>query len=374
MSGIQGLRGTGDWGTDERPKDFREGILRFNPNGTAPIYALSSRAGKRKTTDPEFAWWAEGNVIIRLQVNGALASGDTLISVDTADPTASTLSANLGTATNLKPGDILLCEPAVDSATFNQELIEVDTVMSDTQFTARRGAGGTTAASIADNIWLTVIGSAYAEGTGVPRAVTRNPIKFKNFIQIFKDTYELTGTADKTKTRTNNNFSEDKKRKMYKHSEDIEFSIMFGRQAETVGDNGKPKRFMGGLREFIPTANVTVFAGPVTPAPSGGPTVTPKRDPPAGPMACPWLGVKPFQRGTLRAMPAPACQWMGTPRSWQVAQSGSHQVSLKCLRPLRTMLGSATMRMPRWPFLTARRVSSAAASTPLKYGMIASGM
>ena len=266
MSGIQGLRGTGDWGTDERPKDFREGILRFNPNGTAPIYALSSRAGKRKTTDPEFAWWAEGNVIIRLQVNGALASGDTLISVDTADPTASTLSANLGTATNLKPGDILLCEPAVDSATFNQELIEVDTVMSDTQFTARRGAGGTTAASIADNIWLTVIGSAYAEGTGVPRAVTRNPIKFKNFIQIFKDTYELTGTADKTKTRTNNNFSEDKKRKMYKHSEDIEFSIMFGRQAETVGDNGKPKRFMGGLREFIPTANVTVFAGPVTPA------------------------------------------------------------------------------------------------------------
>ena len=32
-------------------------------------------------------------------------------------------------------------------------------------------------------------------------------------------------------------------------------------------------------------------------------------------------------------MPAPACQWMGTPRSWQVAHSGSHQVSLKCLRP-----------------------------------------
>jgi len=37
MSGIAGLRGTGDWGTDERPKSFREGILRFNPNGTAPF-------------------------------------------------------------------------------------------------------------------------------------------------------------------------------------------------------------------------------------------------------------------------------------------------------------------------------------------------
>jgi hypothetical protein len=95
--------------------------------------------------------------------------------------------------------------------------------------------------------------------------VSRNPIKFSNYIQIFKDTYELTGTADKTKTRTDNNYSEDKKRKMFKHSSDIEWSIMFGRPAETVGDNGKPKRFMGGLRSFIPAANVTIFTTAVTP-------------------------------------------------------------------------------------------------------------
>jgi hypothetical protein len=266
MSGIAGLRGTGDWGTDERPKSFREGILRFNPNGTAPIFALSSKAKKRTVTDPEFAWWAEGNVLIRLTINGAHLATDSLINVDSLDPTSTTLGANLGTATNLKPGDILLVEPAADTATFNQELIEVDDVLSDTQFTARRGVGGTTAASIGDNINLTVIGSAYAEGTGVPRSVTRNPIKFSNFIQIFKDTYELTGTADKTVTRTNNNYSEDKKRKMFKHSSDIEWSMMFGRSAETTGDNGKPKRFMGGMRSFIPAANTTIFAGAVTPA------------------------------------------------------------------------------------------------------------
>lgn len=265
MSGIAGLRGTGDWGTDERPKSFREGILRFNPNGTAPIFALSSKAKKRSVSDPEFGWWAEGNVIIRLQVNGAHAATDTLINVDSADPTSTTLSANLGTATNLKPGDILLVEPATDSATFNQELIEVDDVLSDTQFTARRGVGGTTAGSIANDIFLTVIGSAYAEGTGVPRAVSRNPIKFSNFIQIFKDTYELTGTADKTETRTNNNYSEDKKRKMFKHSQDIEWSMLFGRAAETTGDNGKPKRFMAGIRSFIPTANTTIFSSATTP-------------------------------------------------------------------------------------------------------------
>lgn len=266
MSGIAGLRGTGDWGTDERPKSFREGILRYNPNGTAPIFALTSKAKKRTVDDPEFSWWAEGNVLIRLQVNGALVAGDTLVTVDSADPTSTTMAANLGTATNLKEGDILLVEPTSDSATFDHELIEVEDVLSDTQFTVRRAAGGTTAAAIADDKWLTVIGSAYAEGTGVPRAVSRNPIKFNNYIQIFKDTYELTGTADKTKTRTNNNYSEDKKRKMFKHSSDIEWSMLFGRKAETVGDNGKPKRFMGGIREFIPAANVTVFGSAVTPS------------------------------------------------------------------------------------------------------------
>ena len=266
MSGVAGLRGSGDWGSDERPKNFREGILRFNPRGTAPIFALTGKAGEKSVDDPEYAWWSEGNVLIRLQVNGALVAGDTIITVDSADPTISTMSANLGTATNLKPGDILLVEPTSDNATFNHELIEVDTVLSDTQFTARRGAGGTSAASIANDVFLTVIGSAYAEGTGVPRAVSRNPIKNNNYIQIFKDTYELTGTADNTNTRTNNGYSEDKKRKSFKHAQDIEWTIMFGRKAETTGDNGKPKRFMGGLREFIPSANVTVFSSPVTPA------------------------------------------------------------------------------------------------------------
>jgi len=266
MSGIAGLRGTGDWGTDERPKSFREGILRFNPSGTAPIFALSSKAKKRTVTDPEFSWWAEGNVIVRLQSSQAHAAGDTVINVDTLDPTSTTMSANLGAATNLKPGDILLVEPIADTATFTSELLEVDDVMSDTQFTVRRGAGGTTAATIANDQWMTLISSAYAEGTGIPRAVSRNPIKALNYIQIFKDTYELTGTADKTETRTNNNYSEDKKRKMFKHSSDIEWSMMFGRPAETVGDNGKPKRFMGGLRNFIPASNVTIFSSAVTPS------------------------------------------------------------------------------------------------------------
>lgn len=265
MSGIAGLRGTGDWGTDERPKDFRESILFFSPNGDSPIFALTSKAGKKSVSDPEYAWWAEANTVIRLQVNGALTSGDTTVAVDTPDPTATTMSALYGTATHLKAGDLLLVEKA-DQATFDNELVMVDTVLSDTSFTIKRAQGGTSAASIADDSFLTLIGSSYAEGTAAPRATSKNPVKFNNYIQIFKDSYEITGTADNTTARTGSAWSNDKKRKLFKHAADIEWAIMFGRKNESTGDNGKPIRFMSGLREQIPAANTTVFGAAVTAA------------------------------------------------------------------------------------------------------------
>lgn len=267
MSGVAGLRGTGDWSTDERPKSFREKILFFAPNGNAPIFGLTSKAGKYSVSDPEFAWWAESQTLVRLVVSGALVAADTLITVSSVDPTASTLSALYGAATNLKPGDILLSEPAADAAVYAPEMLEVDSVISDTQFVARRGAASTTPASILNGAGLTLIGSAFAEGTGAPRAVSRNPVKFSNFVQIFKDSYELTGTAAQTDTRTGDPWSNDKKRKMFDHSRAIEMSFLFNTvKAETVGDNGKPKRFMGGLRSFIPSTNQTVFGAPTTAA------------------------------------------------------------------------------------------------------------
>jgi hypothetical protein len=266
MSGVAGLRGTGNWGLDERPKSFRESILFFSPNGNSPIFGLTSKAGKKTVSDPEFAWWAESQTLTRLIVNGALASTDTTCTVSSVDPTSTTMSALYGTATNLKPGDILLVEPAADSPTYNQEFIEVDTVISDTQFTMKRGAGGSTPAGISNGGALTLIGSAYAEGTSAPRAVSRNPIKFLNYIQIFKDSFELTGTAAETTTRTGNPWSNDKKRKMFDHAKAIEMAFMFGRKAEVVGTNGKPQRFMSGFRDFIPASNTTVFGVPTTAA------------------------------------------------------------------------------------------------------------
>lgn len=264
MSGVAGLRGTGDWGTDERPKDFRESILFYNPNGTAPIFALTGKAGKKTVTDPQFFWWSEPNTIWRGVTSGALGTTDTTVTLTASDPTTTTPGNVWSAATHLKQGDILLVEGTQDASTFTNEAILVTGVLSDTQFTVSRGAGGTTPASIPTTSGLLLIGSAFAEGTGAPTAVARNPIKYTNYTQIFKDTYELTGTTTETFARTGNAWSNDKKRKMFDHARAIEMAILFGRPAETVGGNGKPLRYMGGIRNFLPATNVTVFGAPTT--------------------------------------------------------------------------------------------------------------
>jgi hypothetical protein len=56
MAAVAGLRGTGDWGTDERPKNFREYILFRQPNGDTPLTALMAKTGKESVDDPEFSW------------------------------------------------------------------------------------------------------------------------------------------------------------------------------------------------------------------------------------------------------------------------------------------------------------------------------
>ena len=51
---FMGMRGTGDWATDERPKNWRQGILFLYPTGSAPLTGLLSKMGEEVVTDPEF--------------------------------------------------------------------------------------------------------------------------------------------------------------------------------------------------------------------------------------------------------------------------------------------------------------------------------
>lgn len=257
---VAGLRGTGDWSTGERPKNFRELILWRNPNGMTPIFALSARIAKESTDDPEFNWWTEPNDIVRLNVTPAIGSAaTTTIVVNSADPSVAAPTNFWGTATNLKEGDMLMVEPVADAAVFAPEIMRVVSVTNDTTFVVVRGVAGTTALALADNTKLLLIGSSYAEGTRAPLSNTRNPFKYNNYTQIFKDTYEMTGTAEQTRLLTGDPVKNDKKRKTFDHARAIEMALLFGQKSEVVGSNGKPQRTFDGIRKFVAAQNTTVF-------------------------------------------------------------------------------------------------------------------
>lgn len=244
MAAIAGLRGSGDWGTDERPKNFREMILWMSPNGQTPLTALTAKMKKQTTDDPEFAWWEETLTIVRVKLDDAtdMSNVDTAVVCDNG-------------ALDLKPGDMLLVELAAGTQTANyaNEIVRVATVTDDTHFTIVRGQAGSSAASITDNSFFTLIGSAYEEGTGAPAATTRNPTKLYNYTQIFKDSYSITNTAKATYARTGDPIKNDKKRKMFDHSTRMEMAFLFGKRYEIASGAvaGKPQRFTGGLMFFL---------------------------------------------------------------------------------------------------------------------------
>lgn len=267
MAAVAGLRGTGDWGTDERPKNFREMIMWRNPNGSTPLFALMSKVGKSSVDDYEFNWWDEPVTIIRLQVNqaGNIAAGETLITVDSADPAAgATIANNWGVAKHLTEGDVLMVEPANESNWSTTEYLKVVSVLSDTQFTVVRGQFGSSAATIPDDAFLLKVGSVFGDGTSEPKATSRNPIKFTNYTQIFKTAYDITGRAAQTRIRTGDPLANEKKRRSTDHSKDIEFAMMFGRKSEGTDTNGKVISTTDGLRRQIPSNTTTIFGATVT--------------------------------------------------------------------------------------------------------------
>jgi len=241
-----GLRATNDAGTDERPKDFRKGILTLEPNGRSPMLALSAMFKSEGTTDPEFSWWEEESYVPRCITTGALNKTSTAVTLQAAGTTGTK-----GDGLSFVVGDLLLVEKAYSAGAQNQtnEIVEVSAVTNATTITIVRGAAGTTTADIATATFLTKIGNAFAEGTTSPTVASRNPTKYYNYTQIFKTAFESTRTQNQTTMRTGDSYKQDRARKMFDHGAALEMATIFGvRYEQTSGtSNNKPRRYMGGL-------------------------------------------------------------------------------------------------------------------------------
>lgn len=246
---IQGFRTTDNFVADGRPKHWRAAILLKYPNGDAPLFALTSAMKSSAVDDPEFNWWEKSMQTRRMALGADLdgtAGTDTVTLVDSA--------------LSLKEGDLLLVEQTGEIL-----YVAADPTI-DTSASLTRGYAGTTVTAVdfdgaAVNPNLLVIGSAYEEGSDAPTGRAYDPTKYTNYTQIFRNTFEHTRTAMKTRLRTGDDVKEAKRECLELHSRDIEMAFFLGIKTETT-KNGKPLRLTGGLKSFIPAANkVQVASG-----------------------------------------------------------------------------------------------------------------
>jgi len=106
MATILGMRGTGDAGTDERPKSYRETIFYLEKNGTAPLTALMTKMRHEMLTDSEHHWWTKAEPTVRTtHTSPTTASGV---------PTMGTLV--VASTTGFRPNDVIRCSNTGETA------------------------------------------------------------------------------------------------------------------------------------------------------------------------------------------------------------------------------------------------------------------
>lgn len=237
---IQGLRHSGNFSADERPKSWRETILRLYPNGMAPLTGLTSAMKSSSVDDPEFNWFEKSLPTQRVEFSANLDTSQTAVGV-------------VSGASALKAGHVLRVEAT-------GELFRVTTdPTSDTSMTVTRaftGAVAATAVDIATAIkYAHVIGSAYEESSLAPTGINYDPTKRYNYLQIFRDTLEMSRTASKTRLRTGDQVKEAKRECLELHSIGMEKAFFWGQRMETTL-GGKPLRTTGGVISFIDSGNV----------------------------------------------------------------------------------------------------------------------
>jgi len=229
MAAIQGLRGTGEFSSDFRPKNYRELFTLLEPNGNAPLNALLAMGSSEPTDDPEYKNFRDELPERTLTVNGAVASTSTAaITIDAADDNKFAVK-----------GAIIV----------NSETSEVMHATADTTGTTlavTRNIGGTSH-QIADNAVLFIAGFAAAEGDTSPTAISFDASVVSNFTQIFRTAFQVSNTLQSTYLRTGDKLDEAMTKALKLHMSDIERAMFFGNKHEANGSTAQPTRFTGGL-------------------------------------------------------------------------------------------------------------------------------
>ena len=226
-----GIFNSGQLTQDLAKKSFAGMITRLMPNGTAPLFGMTSMLSSDTAVQVEHGFFTKTMLFPQLTLSAAgQAAVDTVFTV-------------LSTS-NVLPGMIM----RVDTTGEN---ILINAVISGTSVSVQRAVGTVAAQAIAASINLFQVGNAFEEGSLRPQSLIINPVRITNLTQIFRNTWAISDTVRATMMIAGEtNVAESRQDCAAFHAADIEKAIFFGQKSQGVR-NGQPFRTMDGLINIV---------------------------------------------------------------------------------------------------------------------------
>lgn len=197
-------------------RSFAGTILRRFPNGSAPMFALTSKTGRSKAKASTHGYFTK---VMAFHVV-TQAGGDTDAAVSFTWPSTTGMTAGM-----------------VFHNVNTRENVRISAVTNTTTVAVTRGYGRVAAAAVtAGDVWINV-GTSFEEASNRPTARRLTTQYVPNYTQIFRNAWALTNTAKASYAEMGiSNIAENRSDCMMFHSVDIEAAIIWGQpKMDTTG-------------------------------------------------------------------------------------------------------------------------------------------
>ena len=205
---------------------FAQAITRLMPNGSAPLFGLTSLLKDETASNIEHGYFSKTMIFPSVTSTAGDLVGATTLTVNAY--------------TDIVPGDLLLNERT-------GEVILVTATPTATTLTVQRAVGTTAAAAINAADVMRTVGNAFEEGSVRPSAVAIIAARYINNTQIFRNSWAVTKTAAAIPQIAGSGYvSESKQDCAALHAMAIEKALFFG-QKYMGTRNGQPFHTMEGI-------------------------------------------------------------------------------------------------------------------------------
>ncbi len=224
----------------ERETDISARVLMTGPGAMAPMLAMSAGMPSRPASNTNFSWIEDAHI----SGNQAVVTGGNSAATDIVFDDS---------------GIWIVGQVVMDQNTSEYCLVTAISADGKTVTFVRGFAGSTAQAITAADVFQS-IGTAFAEGSDRPSAVTQKGEERTNYVQIFKNGWAITGTAKAVKYITGNQMAYNKEMCFGYHAEDIERAFLWGRKAVTTLNSQQLRTSNGVLAQIEQYGGLVVSA------------------------------------------------------------------------------------------------------------------